>query len=124
MNKSRGNVSLFTARQADALKQANPVRSERASGGENMAGVLGSATRPRGSHVAGLFLTATERVRLQIMQVQRRLSSLSLYEGQIDGRMNLETVAGVRQFQTLKGLRDTGTLTAGTLSALGVPPLD
>jgi peptidoglycan hydrolase-like protein with peptidoglycan-binding domain len=73
--------------------------------------------------MAGPLLTGTERVRLQIMQVQRRLTSLSLYEGPIDGKLNPETVTGVRQFQTLKGMRDTGTLAAGTLNALGVPPI-
>jgi murein L,D-transpeptidase YcbB/YkuD len=33
------------------------------------------------------------------------------------------TVAAVRYFQTLKGMRATGVLAAGTLSALGVPPI-
>jgi peptidoglycan hydrolase-like protein with peptidoglycan-binding domain len=55
------------------------------------------------------------------MQVQIRLTRLSLYEGPIDGTLNPETVIGVRHFQTLKRMRPTGTLAAGTLSALGVP---
>jgi len=67
-----------------------------------------------------LTLTETERVRLQIMQVQIRLQSIALYEGPIDGVLNPETATGLRHFQTLKGLRPTGTLAAGTLSALGV----
>ena len=70
-----------------------------------------------------VLLTETERVRLQVMQVQIRLARLSLYEGPIDGTFNPETVTGVRHFQTLKGMRPTGTLAAGTLSALGVPPV-
>jgi hypothetical protein len=69
----------------------------------------------------GVMLTETERVRLRIMQAQIKLSSLVLYEGPIDGVLNLETVAGLRHFQTLKGLRESGQVTAATLRALGVP---
>jgi Putative peptidoglycan binding domain len=79
--------------------------------------------RQHGLHLARILLTETERIRLQVMQVQIRLSGLSLYEGPIDGTLNPETVTGVRHFQTLKGMRATGTLAAGTLSALGVPPI-
>jgi len=81
------------------------------------------ATRPHEFHQAPLFLTESEKVRLQIMQVQLRLTSLSFYEGPIDGNLNPETVTGLRYFQTLKGMRSSGTLAAGTLSALGVPPI-
>jgi murein L,D-transpeptidase YcbB/YkuD len=69
----------------------------------------------------GVVLTQTERVRLRIMQAQLRLSGLMLYEGPIDGMLNLETVAALRHFQTLKGLRESGQVTAATLRALGVP---
>jgi Putative peptidoglycan binding domain len=69
----------------------------------------------------GVVLTETERVRLRIMQAQIRLSGLMLYEGPIDGMLTVETVTGVRWFQTLKGLRESGQLTAATLRALGVP---
>jgi murein L,D-transpeptidase YcbB/YkuD len=71
----------------------------------------------------GVMLTETERIRLQVMQVQLKLTGLALYEGPIDGTLNPATVAGVRHFQTLKGMRDSGVLTAGTLNALGVHPL-
>ena len=71
----------------------------------------------------GVTLTETEKVRLQIMQVQLKLTGLALYDGPIDGTMNPETVAAVRHFQTLKGMRDSGVLTAGTLNALGVHPV-
>jgi hypothetical protein len=69
----------------------------------------------------GVVLTETERVRLRIMQAQLRLASLMLYEGRIDGMLNLDTVAALRHFQTLKGLRESGQVTAATLRALGVP---
>lgn len=84
---------------------------------------LNRGGRLRDSQPARLVLTKSERVRLQVMQVQLRLASLSLYEGPIDGVLSPETVTGVRYFQTLKGMRNTGTLAAGTLSALGVPPI-
>jgi hypothetical protein len=69
-------------------------------------------------------LTETERLRLQIMQVQLKLTGIGLYDGAIDGLMNPDLVAGVRHFQTLKGMRDSGVLTTGTLTALGVHTLD
>lgn len=80
-------------------------------------------TRSRVPHRSGVSLTETERIRLQVMQVQIRLKGLDLYDGPVDGMLNPDTATGVRHFQTLKGMRDTGTLTAGTLSALGVAPI-
>jgi len=71
----------------------------------------------------GVTLTETEKIRLQVMQVQLKLIALALYDGPVDGAMSPETVAAVRHFQTLKGMRDSGVLTAGTLNALGVHPL-
>ncbi len=79
-------------------------------------------TRPL--HRSTVVLTETERLRLQIMQVQLKLTGLTLYEGPIDGLMNRELVDGVRHFQTLKGMRNSGLLTAGTLTALGIHPID
>ena len=71
-----------------------------------------------------MVLTETEKLRLQIMQVQLKLTGLGLYDGAIDGLMNPDLVDGVRHFQTLKGMRDSGVLTAGTLTALGVRTID
>jgi murein L,D-transpeptidase YcbB/YkuD len=85
-------------------------------------------TRPpkvvRASHRSTVVLTETERLRLQIMQVQLRLTGLGLYDGTIDGMMNPDLVDAVRHFQTLKGMRDSGMLTTGTLTALGVHTVD
>jgi len=69
-------------------------------------------------------LTETEKLRLQIMQVQLKLTGLGLYDGTIDGMMNPELTEGVRHFQTLKGMRDSGMLTTGTLTALGIAGID
>jgi Putative peptidoglycan binding domain len=69
----------------------------------------------------GVELTETEQVRLQIMQAQIKLTSLGLYEGPINGIMSLDTIAGVRYFQTLKGMRESGQLTAATMRALMGP---
>jgi hypothetical protein len=82
---------------------------------------LPSVVTRQPAHLAGTHLTETERIRLQVMQAQIQLSVLRLYEGPIDGNMSPATAQGVRYFQTLKGLRATGTLAAGTLAALGVP---
>jgi hypothetical protein len=78
------------------------------------------ATRHAPTHPTRPVLTETERVRLQVMQAQIQLSALRLYEGPIDGIMSQGTATALRYFQTLKGLRPSGTLAAGTLAALGV----
>jgi hypothetical protein len=78
------------------------------------------ATRHAPAHPTRPVLTETERVRLQVMQAQIQLSALRLYEGPIDGIMSPATATALRYFQTLKGLRPSGTLAAGTLAALGV----
>jgi hypothetical protein len=78
------------------------------------------ATR-HGAPPAGPLLTETERLRLQVMQAQLQLHALRLYDGPIDGHMSPATATALRYFQTLKGLRATGVLAAGTLAALGVP---
>jgi hypothetical protein len=85
-------------------------------------------TRPpkvaRASQRSSVVLTETEKLRLQIMQVQLRLTGLGLYDGAIDGMMNPNLVAAVRHFQILKAMRDSGLLTTGTLTALGVRTID
>jgi Putative peptidoglycan binding domain len=73
------------------------------------------------AHTTGPLLTETERIRLQVMQAQLQLSILRLYDGPIDGIMSPASARAVRYFQTLKGIRATGTLAAGTLAVLGVP---
>jgi Putative peptidoglycan binding domain len=78
----------------------------------------------RVGHRSSVVLTETEKVRLQIMQVQLRLRDLELYDGTIDGVMNPALVEAVRHFQTLKGMRDSGMLTTGTLTALGIRSID
>jgi len=77
-----------------------------------------------GHHRSAVVLTETEKLRLQVMQVQIKLTALGLYDGPIDGMANPELVDGVRHFQTLKGMRDSGLLTTGTLTALGIRALD
>ena len=82
---------------------------------------LPSVEARHGAHTAGPLLTESERIRLQVMQAQLQLSVLRLYDGPIDGIMGPALMRAVRYFQTLKGIRPTGTLAAGTLAALGVP---
>jgi Putative peptidoglycan binding domain len=112
------------------LRRSRSVSLLRSSGGalsttSRVAPTLPSHTPRAGSAPTSRpCLTQTERVRLQVMQAQIQLASLRLYDGPIDGVLSAATVTAVRYFQTLKGLRPSGTLAAGTLSALGVPVLD
>lgn len=73
---------------------------------------------------AGDELTRAEKLRLQIMRVQIKLKSLGLYDGQISGAMNEETFTGLKYFQDLKGLEQTGTMTTPTLNAMGIPAVN
>ncbi len=110
------------ARQSRALNMTR-ISTSVAMASDPMPTTDADEAHLRESRLSMPFLTGTEKVRLQIMQVQLRLTSLSLYEGPIDGNLSTATVTALRHFQTLKGMRDTGTLAAGTLSALGVPPI-
>ncbi|HEY6510390.1 MAG TPA: peptidoglycan-binding domain-containing protein [Burkholderiaceae bacterium] len=78
----------------------------------------------RAGHRSGVVLTETEKLRLQIMQVQIKLTGLGLYDGAIDGMMSPNLANGVRHFQTLKGMRDSGLLTTGVFTALGIRSID
>jgi hypothetical protein len=106
---SRALNAVVRATRQVALSQVEPTPPPR-------------VTRP--GHRSTVPLTETEKLRLQVMQVQIKLSGLGLYDGPIDGMMNPELVDGVRHFQTLKGMRDSGLLTTGTLAALGIPAID
>jgi peptidoglycan hydrolase-like protein with peptidoglycan-binding domain len=113
---------------APAADRPSPSRALQAGGVRAVSRVAVEPTpvesEPAPGHAGftqGVVLTQTERVRLRIMQAQLRLSGLLLYEGPIDGMLNLDTVAALRYFQTLKGLRESGQATAATLRALGVP---
>ncbi len=58
------------------------------------------------------------------MRVQIKLRSLGLYEGAVDGVMNEQTRQGLRYFQNLKRLQETGTMTTPTLNAMGIPAVN
>jgi len=69
-------------------------------------------------------LTHDEKLRLQIMRVQIKLTSLRLYDGRIDGVRNPATVEALKHFQLIKGLPESGLMTTPTLNALGVPAVN
>jgi His-Xaa-Ser repeat protein HxsA len=59
-------------------------------------------------------------LKLQVMRVQIKLTSLGLYEGRIDGTRNAQTVEALKRFQLLKGIAPTGLMSTPTLNALGI----
>jgi His-Xaa-Ser repeat protein HxsA len=65
-------------------------------------------------------LTNAEKLKLQVMRVQIKLTTLGLYQGKVDGALNEQTKASLRQFQLLKRLPESGLMTTPTLNALGV----
>ena len=56
-----------------------------------------------------------------VAAVQALLRQERLYSGQVDGVLGGETVAAIRRYQILHGLRATGRLDAGTLRAMLLP---
>jgi len=55
---------------------------------------------------------------LQVMWIQSKLMKHDCYEGELDGRFNLEVSKSVRRFQTLKSLTVTGIVDRKTWTAL------
>ena len=66
-------------------------------------------------------LSKSEKRRLQIMRVQIALTTLGLYDDNVDGILGNKTKDALRHFQTLKGIEASGLMTTETLNALGVP---
>ena len=69
-------------------------------------------------------LTKAEKLALQIMRVQIKLTSLGLYSGAIDGILGKSTVDALKLFQDLKRLPATGLMSTDTLNALGLPAVN
>lgn len=65
-------------------------------------------------------LSRAEKLKLQIMRVQIKLTSLRLYEGPINGVLGPATTAALKHFQTLKSLPPSGQMTTDTMNALGI----
>ncbi|MEO7658590.1 MAG: peptidoglycan-binding domain-containing protein [Pyrinomonadaceae bacterium] len=60
----------------------------------------------------------------QIEQVQTILKEKSLYDGDASGKYNDPTRAGIKSFQKVNGLKETGTLNRATLEKFGVELTD
>jgi hypothetical protein len=56
-----------------------------------------------------------------VIAVQSKLASLGYYHGAIDGTLGDETEAALARYQQDRDLSVTGTVTAATLQALGLP---
>lgn len=57
-----------------------------------------------------------------IAAVQALLRQERLYSGPVDGVVGVDTVAAIRRYQILHGLRATGNLDSATLRAMLLPP--
>lgn len=78
-------------------------------------------SQPAAAPVEQPTLTLDEKRRLQVIRVQIRLNSLMLYDGQIHGVLDDATKRGLKLFQKVKGLPETGLMSTATLNALGIP---
>lgn len=69
---------------------------------------------------APVTLTRDEKLRLQVIRVQIRLNSLSLYDGTISGVFDAPTKQALKLFQKVKSLPEDGLMTTATMNALGI----
>jgi peptidoglycan hydrolase-like protein with peptidoglycan-binding domain len=60
----------------------------------------------------------------QITQAQNILKQRGFYNGEADGKLNPDTRAGLKKYQTAEGLKVTGTLNAVTLEKMNIPLTD
>lgn len=95
--------------------RSNTGTSEDIAGTEN-----GNAKSSPSTSQPASGMSTAEKLKLQIFRVQIKLNSLQLYDGQINGIMNKETQKALKQYQAVKGLLVTGTMTTETMNALGI----
>ncbi|HUF03481.1 MAG TPA: peptidoglycan-binding domain-containing protein [Aridibacter sp.] len=77
------------------------------------------ASKPRGSR--GPVFRANKE---QIANVQEMLKSKGLYQGEATGKLNPETRAAIKSWQTANDVKPTGTLNKETLVAMGIELTD
>jgi hypothetical protein len=53
-----------------------------------------------------------------ISEVQRNLTAINEYQGEIDGKLDSVTINAIQSFQRTAGLKDTGIITAATREKL------
>lgn len=82
-----------------------------------MPGVSLPAPQPRPSSAAAPSPVSTGN---KVTEVQRILSELNLYSGDIDGLAGSMTEAAVRRYRSLVGLGESGAIDAALLSQLGI----
>lgn len=70
---------------------------------------------------ADISLSRAEKLRLQVVRVQIKLHSLGLYDGTISGMFDAATRQGLKLFQKIKSLPETGLMTTDSMNALGIP---
>ncbi|MCX5479193.1 peptidoglycan-binding domain-containing protein [Kaistia geumhonensis] len=107
----------FFATRPDAGTEATstvPLPKQRA--GQNAANQPAKAEKPLASAPAAAPIP-TDPVAL-LMETQRSLAALKLYDGAVDGKMGRQTRAAITAFETEQGLPATGQPSARLLALL------
>ncbi|WP_287932204.1 peptidoglycan-binding domain-containing protein, partial [Achromobacter sp.] len=134
---SRGSSGYYSAPATPVSPPAKPsplyTPSGSSSGSNGGVPSAGSAPRSNANPSASdtskksgsasqdtVDLSRSEKLKLQIIRVQIKLTSLHLYEGPINGVLGPATTAALKHFQTVKSLPATGLMTTETMNALGV----
>jgi His-Xaa-Ser repeat protein HxsA len=89
-------------------------------------GAIGAPLQPGNTTLSTTqpAMTLEEKRKLQIIRVQVKLTSLRLYDGQMNGVLDQNTKQSIKLFQRVKGLPESGLMTTPTLNALNVPAVN
>ena len=92
---------------------AVPAAAAQSAGGDRSAGASSRTQKKRGPVVRAS--------REQGKQAQAMLKQRNLYQGEVTGKLDPETRAGLRKFQEAEGIKATGTLNRVTLEKMNIP---
>lgn len=93
---------------------AIPVAAQNANSSTTMAS---SGTTAKPAKKRGPIFRASKD---QIQQAQKILKDRTFYAGEQTGKLDPDTRAGLKKFQTAENLKVTGTLNRSTLEKMGV----
>ncbi|MCA1591682.1 MAG: peptidoglycan-binding protein [Acidobacteria bacterium] len=107
---------LLTAAFVAVLSLSSIAAVQNTNSTTNKSGASAPAAKKRGP-----IFRATKD---QIKQAQTILKQRGFYSGEITGKLNPDTRAGLRKYQEAEGLKVTGTLNRVTLEKMGIALTD
>ena len=111
-----GQSSASTTQEQKPGSSASGTTSGSAASGASSPSASGDK-QPRSASAGGQSQAGGDE---RIKQVQQKLKDQGHDAGPVDGVMGPKTQAALKEFQSAKGLKDSGQLDRETMAALGV----